>query len=358
MPISAETILKAFPRLIEYIEGDLATPITGPSSQNQPRPQTIAYISDEKFLTPLLASDVSTLVINSKMIDSAKKLNNGKKVLLSSSNLSLSMAQVNARLFSLPFLRSPFAGQSIHDSAVISQSASIGKNVVIGPGAVIADNVVIGDGSFIGAQTVIENNTQFGTDCFIHPCVYIGHSCFIKNRVEIKPQSTIGSDGFGYAHDEKNNHYRIPHYGAVIIEDDVHIGANVNIDRGTFDPAIIGEGTKIDNHCHFGHNCKVGKNCLITAGFIMAGSSTIGDNCVFGGRSSVNGHISICSNCRFAAVSVITGHVTQPGDYGGFPIISYRDSLRAQASLEHLPQLRKNFNRLLEKLGITLDEKK
>ena len=103
------------------------------------------------------------------------------------------------------------------------------------------------------------------------------------------------------------------------------------IDRGTFDVSLIGAGTKIDNHCHFGHNVRIGKNCLITAGFRSAGSITVGDNCIFGGGTAVNGKVELTNNVTIAPLSGVTNDILEPGAYGGYPPIPFKDFLK-----EHL----------------------
>lgn len=354
MSVSVEKILETFPDLVQYLEGERSTTPTQPCSQDQPITQGLVYVAEEKYLQTLLSSDLSVLVVDKQIAETAQKLNKNKKTLLATKNTYLAMALINDRFFSLPFLRKPFDGNTkIHPTAHVAKNARMGSNVILGPGVVISSNVEIGDNSFIGAYTIIEPKTKVGSNCYIHPHVYIGHTCTLGNNIEIKPFSVIGSDGYGYAHDDKGNHYRIPHYGSVRIDDDVHIGANVNIDRGTFDVAHIGQGTKIDNHCHLGHNIKVGKNCLITAGIIVAGSTTIGDNCVFAGRVSVNGHINITSDCTFGPMTGINNDITTPGVYAGYPAIPFKKFLRSQASIPALPQIRRKLSRVLKHLGLT-----
>lgn len=352
---SLKLILQTFAELLKAIDGEIDINVNGPCSQDNPQQQSIVFVGDEEHLHKTLKSSAAALVIPAKLSELAQKSNTAKKTLIASQNTYLSMALVNSHFFALPFLKSTFENQKQHPAAHISKNANVDASAIIGPGAVISDYVKIGKNSYIGANTVIEPHSVIGQDCFIHPQVYIGHNCMIANRVEIKPNSTIGSDGFGYAHDSKGNHYRIPHYGTVIIEEDVHIGANVNIDRGTFEPALIGAGTKIDNHCHLGHNARIGKNCLITAGFICAGSVTIGDNCVFGGRCSINGHITITDNCMFAGMSGISKSVDKPGKYGGFPAIEYSENLKNLSTFTKLTKMRNNLAKVMKQLG--LDEK-
>ncbi len=353
LSVSAEKLIECFPTLLAALDGRLSAEAKSPSSQDHPVADSVVFIAEESRLPALLKSPASIIVVHKKIAPQAKLANQGRKTLLESPNTYLAMALVNSRFFALPHLKSNWWGPHVHPTAVLAPSAQIHESAKVGPYCVIAEHSVIGPRTYVGAHTVIEAHTTIGADCFIHPHVYIGHNCQIGDRVEIKPQSTIGSDGFGYAHNEKGEHFRIPHYGAVLIENDVHIGANVNVDRGTFEPAIIGFGTKIDNHCHLGHNVRIGKNCLMTAGFMAAGSATIGDNCVFGGRTSVNGHITISSGCTFGPHSAVTNDVTKPGTYAGFPPIPFRDFLKVQASLEHLPALRKKVAKLLKHLGLS-----
>jgi UDP-3-O-[3-hydroxymyristoyl] glucosamine N-acyltransferase len=186
--------------------------------------------------------------------------------------------------------------------------------------------------------------------------VSISPNCQIGARCEIKSNTAIGSYGFGFARDEQGLNHHVPHYGGVIMGDDVHIGSNCSIDGGTFAPSVIGSGTKIDNQCHVGHNATIGKNVIITAGFIMAGSSTIGDNCVFAGSVCVNGHISIAANCTFAPLTAVSSEITEPGVYGGYPPIPFKEHLKAQASLQNLPKMRRSITRILAHLGLKESE--
>jgi UDP-3-O-[3-hydroxymyristoyl] glucosamine N-acyltransferase len=277
-------------------------------------------------------------------------------VVVSSSRPQLAMALVGRRFFPPMRGRKIIAGPDIHPGATISDRARLGRGCIVGPGAVVGDDCEVGDDCVIGAGCVIEPGVKIGAGCHIHPLVYIAHSCEIGQRCEIHPHTTIGTEGYGYAQDAKFNHYRITHYGRVIIGDDVHIGAGVQIDRGTFEDSHIGSGTKIDNHCHFGHNIRIGKNTLITGGMITAGSVTIGDRCVFGGRSTVKGHISIASDCHFGGLSGVNNNIFKPGEYGGLPLQPIQSEMRTRASLKHLPELVRNVRRIMKHLGMSKQE--
>lgn len=351
MIVTAKILLTEFPTLLTHVSGDLESEIAGPCPQTSPLTGHIAYTSEIKYANHLIKSDLSALVIAKKLTGELKP-ERSQMAILETANPYLAMALINKQFFPVKYLMKPFQPGNRHPKAIVHPEARVHATTIIEPGAVIHDGVKIGPRSFVGSNTVIEANVSIGEDCFIHPQVFIGHSTCIGDRVEIKPQSTIGSDGYGYAHDNDGNHYRLPHYGELIIEDDVHIGANVNIDRGTYEKAIIGAGTKIDNHCHFGHNIKIGKNCLITAGMITAGSVTIGNNCVFGGRTIINGGVNICDGTTVGPLSGIHNDITKPGVFMGYPPVSYQEALKIQMSLPSLPKMRRQLTKILKKLGL------
>lgn len=350
MSVSGESILEHFPELVSFCQGDLKLSASTPSSTNNILPESLIFVpEDEKILKMALESQATLLVVPEKLGSTLGKNIRGKCILTTKNNY-LAMAKINSHFFPVSELKRDQQAEKVHPSSVISESASLGENVLVGPNAVISAGVTIGNNCIIGANSTIDTNAQVGDNCHIHPNTFIGHKVILGKNCEVQPNSTLGSEGFGYAQDSSRNSYRIPHYGNLILEDDVHVGAGVQIDRGTFDDCRIGSGTKIDNYCHIGHNNQIGKNCLITAGFISAGSASIGDNCIFAGRCTVNGHISITSNCIFAPFSAVSNNVTKPGKYGGYPLVSYGDYLRVHASIAQLPKLRKTVSDIKRQL--------
>ncbi|MDP3791194.1 MAG: UDP-3-O-(3-hydroxymyristoyl)glucosamine N-acyltransferase [Candidatus Omnitrophota bacterium] len=183
--------------------------------------------------------------------------------------------------------------KGIHKTAVISESASLGKNVSIGPYAVIADKATIGDNTIIYSFCYIGKNSKIGQDCILYPHVTIRESIIIGNRVIIHPSTVVGSDGFGFDTQGNGTHFKVPQLGIVVVEDDVEIGSCVTIDRARFNKTIIGKGSKIDNLCQIAHNVIIGPYCLIAAQSGISGSSTLGRNVVFGGQVGVADHVKI-----------------------------------------------------------------
>lgn len=350
---SIENLLKAFPEELNLVLGDKNLVFTAPASQDEPQKSSIVFVNKLEAAKNALLAGATCLVIPEAAAPLVHELKVENCAIITAKDTKLMMAKVNQHFFPIKDKMQRFGDIEIHPSAVIHPSAEIGKNVIIGPCTVICAAVKIGAGTYIGPNCTIETKAQIGQDCFIHSNVVIAHGCTLYNRIEIKSCCTIGGEGFGYAQDENRHSYRIPHYGGLIIEDDVHIGANVSIDRGTFGDSRIGANTKIDNHGHFAHNTEIGKNGLVTAGFISAGSAKIGDNCTFAGRASVNGHISICDNVTVGPLSAVTNSLTKPGMYAGFPVIDFKKFRRVQASLASLPRIRKDVASLLKKVGLS-----
>lgn len=355
MSIALTQIVEKFASLVAPLTGNLSETVNEIQTPELSKNKSLLFLSTPQHLTIAQSSQARCAVVQQKLTSEAKKQLTGW-TLLSSPNTKLAMAKIAEEFFPLRLIQQPINGRNVHPTAIIASSAKLASTAVVGPYAVIGENVTIGEATSIGAHTVIEAKSQIGSNCMIYSHVYIGHSCHIGNFCHIKPHSVIGGDGFGYADDHEFNHHKLTHYGQVIIEDYVHVGSNVMIDRGTFGNSQIGRHTKIDNHCHLAHNVSIGQRCLITAGFICAGSTTIGNNCVFGGRASVNGHITITDNCMFAGMSAITKGITKPGKYGGYPLLDYTESLRVMSSLRHLPNIKKDLAELEQKFQHHLAE--
>ncbi len=182
----------------------------------------------------------------------------------------------------------------VHSTAVIHESAKLGKVVSVGPYAVIGESVIIGDRSRIGPGACISSKVEIGKECFLdaHVTVYSGTK--IGNRVIVLANSVLGSDGFGYVREESTGRYhKFPQVGRLEIGDNVEIGAGVTIDRGALEATVIKAGVKIDNLVHIGHNVVIGENVVIAAQTGVSGSSTIGENVIVGGQVGIADHVRI-----------------------------------------------------------------
>jgi len=351
MSVTATEMIETFPDLLSQISGPLENFAVAPCAAENPQKGGLAYLNSMKHLNTCLKAELAILIVDNKLRDQLRPVDQNI-CLLSSSSLQEAMARVNQKFFPVEIYKQPFDGQRIHPSAVISNSARVSESALVGPNAVIGEAVTIGDNCIVGANAVIEAHSQIGDGSHIFALVYIGHHTQLGRACIVQSNTSIASNGYGYGSSKEHKHFYKPHYGNVVLQDRVEIGANVSLDRGIYAASTVGEGTKIDNHCHLGHNFTCGKNCLITAGFISAGSVVIGDNCTFGGRNSVNNKITITDNCMFSALTAQTGHVTEPGIYGGYPVQKYKDNLRSVATLPHLPKLKKDVETIKKKLGL------
>lgn len=348
--VKIDTILDKFSDLLKWHSGDRSASADIPCSSANPVGNGLCFCQDQPHLENCFKQGVSILVVPSSLAGEAEALNPGSTAVLTSHELQAAMAKLNTAFFLPKWGRESFSEDKIHPSANIHPSAQLHASVVVQPNAIIGPDVTIGEQSIIGANTTLEGNITIGKRCFIKPNVFVGHSVEIGDDCRIEPHTAIGTDGFGYGTDSNGKHFAKPHFGKVILEDRVEIGCSVHIDRGTFEDTVIGAGTKIDNHCHFAHNTIIGKDCLITAGFIVAGSSSFGDNCIFAGRVSANGHITVCDNVTMGPVSVISKNITEPGMYGGFPPVPYKDFIKNQTSTAFLYKMRRNVNKILKKI--------
>lgn len=346
VPVSA--IIEEFNTLIQLFSGNPEVEVSKTASSGTAEQQVIVFASGPEDLTKALSGPAAVVVVHSRFAD---QIDDNSKTILLSNNPYLAMALVGQRFFPITANKTSYCTQAVHPTAVIAASAKIGRGSQVGPNTVIGENVIVGEDCVIGPNTTIESNVVMGNACHIHAQCFIAHDCELGNGVEVQPTTTVGTEGYGYAHDHNGQHHRIPHYGKVILEDNVHIGAGVNIDRGVFDNTVIGKGTKIDNHCHFAHNSLVGENCLITAGFLVAGSTKIGNNYVTGGRVSMSGHIEVADNVQTGAMTVVTKSLDKPGNYAGFPIQYHKEALKTQVSLTALPSMRKELKELKKKLA-------
>jgi UDP-3-O-[3-hydroxymyristoyl] glucosamine N-acyltransferase len=191
-------------------------------------------------------------------------------------------------------LRDPDGNRAIHPSAIVPDSAEIGKNVAIGARAVLGERVKAGDETAIGAGSVIGDGVVIGSHCRIDPNVTIYSGTTIGDRVIVKAGAVLGGAGFGYVRDAQTGRYeQSPQIGRLAIEDDVEIGANSTIDRGALDETRIGRGTKIDNLVQIGHNCQIGQDVVMASQTGISGSVTVEDNVIIGGQVGIADHVRI-----------------------------------------------------------------
>jgi UDP-3-O-[3-hydroxymyristoyl] glucosamine N-acyltransferase len=229
------------------------------------------------------------------------------KTLLRSPHPKVAFAKAAALILGKP----PIAS-GIHPTAVVAPLAHVSSSACIGPFAVVGEDAHIGEGTQIGAHTVIGAGSWIGEYCRIHPHVTLYAGVRIGHRVEIHSGAVIGADGFGYAQGE-GRYWKFPQAGIVEIGDDAEIGANTTIDRGSLDDTRIGEGVKLDNLVHIGHNCHIGAHTVMAAQAGLSGSCEFGKHVVIGGQAGFG------EQCYLEDGAIIGG---QSGVLGGKTIRS------------------------------------
>ena len=235
------------------------------------------------------------------------------------------------------------ASPNIHPSAVIHPSALIEEDVEIGPFVVVEQNVRIGKGTRVQAGCVLGPLAEIGQFCVLFPNVTLYERVRIGNRVRIHSGAVLGSDGFGYVQvptDKGVCHRKIMHLGTVEIGDDVEIGANTTIDRGTLGATLVEKGAKLDNQVHMGHNSFCGEGAILCGGVRLAGNARVEPYALLGGMVGVTNHITVGAQAKVGAMSLVSKDVMKGEEVIGVPLRGYREHFRAHAALNGL--LKKN----------------
>jgi UDP-3-O-[3-hydroxymyristoyl] glucosamine N-acyltransferase len=266
-------------------------------------------------------------------------------------------------LFALPPAHRP----GIHPSAVIDGSAAIGAGVAVGPFVTIGPGASVGDNSVVMGNVSIGAAARLGAGCLVYPGVRIGDRCGVGDRVILHHNVSIGADGFSFVTPERGavedvqsgratvaqtrDIRRIPSLGAVAVGDDVEIGANSAIDRGTLGDTRIGRGTKIDNLVMIGHNCVLGEDCLIAGQVGISGSCRIGDRVVLGGQVGIADHVTVGDDAVVMARSGVPHDIPAATAVGGAPAIPQKDFHRQLLYIGRLKRMFEELKRLGQKLA-------
>jgi UDP-3-O-[3-hydroxymyristoyl] glucosamine N-acyltransferase len=254
------------------LEGDGAVELRGVAAHERAGPHDLIYVEKAKHVDRAAASAALCVI-------AAENFALPGKTVLRSSEPKVAFAKAAALILE----RAPIA-TGIHPTAMVAPLARVSQNAGIGPFAVIGEDAHVGEGTQIGAHSVIGAGCWIGDHCRIHPRVTLYAGVRIGHRVEIHSGAVIGADGFGYARGE-GRYWKFPQAGIVEIADDVEIGANTTIDRGSLDDTRIAEGVKLDNLVHIGHNCQIGAHTVMAAQVGLSGSCDVGRHVVVGGQA-------------------------------------------------------------------------
>ena len=315
------------------IVGNPTMVITGVSEIQNGRESTITFLGNLKYKKYLKTTDASAVVVTE-----ASLLDNKPGIV--HHNPQLAIAKILGE-----FTPKLLYTRGVNETAYVDSKAKIGKNVTIGPFSVIEAGVIIGDDSNIGSHTVIDQKTSIGKNCKIFSNIHIYHGTNIGDNAIIHSGTVIGSDGFGFVTDKDINH-KIPQNGYVIIGNNVEIGANCAIDRGTIGDTIIEDQCKLDNHVHLAHNVRLGKGCLLTAAVTIAGSVEVGEFCIFAGHVGVAPHVKIGARSVLAAKTGVSKSLTGGKVYAGMPAREIREQHKREAVYLEVVRIQKRLKRL------------
>ncbi|MGH9740705.1 MAG: UDP-3-O-(3-hydroxymyristoyl)glucosamine N-acyltransferase [Candidatus Acidiferrales bacterium] len=310
------------------IAGDANAPISGVAGPERAHSEDLIYVVSPKHHPQAAASAARCVIAN-------PGVRIGAKTILESSDPKFAFAKAADWL-----LPKPAPTEVIHRSAIVAPSAAVAASASVGPYAVIEDDVEIGANSQIGAFCFIGRGARVGENCTLHPRVTLYAGAQIGDRVEIHSGVVIGADGFGYVYGE-GRHWKFPQIGQVHISDDVEIGANTTVDRGSLDATRIGRGVKIDNLVQVAHNVRVGDHTIIAAQVGISGSSLIGERVFMGGQAGAGDHCKIENDARIGGqAGVLVGKTIREGEtVWGTPARPLGRFKEQYAWLARLPEL-------------------
>jgi UDP-3-O-[3-hydroxymyristoyl] glucosamine N-acyltransferase len=318
--------------------GDPTVTVGGVAPLDRASPRDLSFLGVAKYASLFTSSRAGIVLVSPELADTPGQ---------ATARVIVERPQ-EALLALLPkFHRVRTAPPGVHATAVIGADVRLGADVSIGPYAVLGEGARIGDRVIIGSHCSVGAGVEIGDDSQLFPSVTVYAGSRMGKRVTLHAGVRIGSDGFGYVQRD-GQHLKIPHVGRCIVEDDVEVGANSTIDRGSIDDTVIGAGTKIDNLVQIGHNVRVGRVCLIMSQAGIAGSTRVEDGCMILGQVGISGHLTIGKGARLAAQAGVFGDIPAGETWSGYPARPHKVALRAQAALFKLPSLLRRIERLLE----------
>ncbi len=300
----------------------------------------VSFVAREPFLKYLDSTDASAIIIDKSF--NFKLRSEEDKAYIVVDNVYYALSKLLKHIE-----EEKIEKNGISDLSFVSDNAQLSENVSIGAFSYVSDNVKIGSNSAISTQVYIGKNVTIGENVSIYPGVKIYNGCKIGNNCTIHSNTVIGSDGFGFKPNEEGEYKKTPQVGIVVLEDNVEVGANVVIDRATFDETVIRKGVKLDNLIQVAHNVEIGENTVIAAQSGIAGSTTIGKNVIIGGQAGFSGHIKIADGSQFQAQSGVLQSITKEnGKYQGSPVIGFMNHMKSSLIFKKLPELQHKINTL------------
>lgn len=329
------------------MEGDGNIEITGLATLESARQGELSFLTNPKYSSEAKATRASAIIAGQDCPPMTIPI-------LKHENPYLTFAKAIEIFYPIP-KNKPF----IHPTAVISETASLGKDISVGAYTYIGENVSIGDRANIGPHCVLYEGVAIGEDSVIHSGAIIRENVMLGKRCIIQNNAVIGADGFGFAKQDDGSWYKIIQAGSVVIEDDVEIGACTTVDRATLGETRISTGSKLDNLVQIGHGSEVGKSALICAQVGLAGSTRIGNNVILAGQVGVAGHLTIGDRTIATPQTGIPSSIEPDKIVSGSPAIDHKKWLKSSAVTGKLPEIQKvvrDLEKRVARLEITFKE--
>ncbi len=316
------------------LAGDPGQSVHGVAALATATPGTLTFCTGAKYRRQLAVTRATAVVLPREMVAECPV------AALVSARPYASYARIAAAMHPAAPVR-----PGIAPGACVAASATVPATCQLGPNSVIGERVRLGERCAIGPNCVIEDDAVLGDDCRLQAGVTICCGARLGARCLVKPGAVIGTDGFGFAPDA-DGFVKVPHLGGIRLGDDVEVGANTTIDRGTIEDTVIGDGVKLDNQVQVGHNCRVGAHTVIAGCTGISGSTIIGSRCMIGGAVGVAGHLEIGDDVIVTGYSLVTHSLPGPGTFSsGMPAIPAAEWRRAVAQLHRLDARRKKSAR-------------
>ncbi|GIW86925.1 MAG: UDP-3-O-acylglucosamine N-acyltransferase [Isosphaeraceae bacterium] len=328
------------------VVGDGSLEIRGARPLAEAGPGDITFLDDERYAKQLRGSPASAAIIGPHF----RKFAEQKGIATIEVDDPLS-----AFLAIREHLNGPRAARwtGVHPQAYVAPTAQLGRDVAIHPFAYVGDAAVIGDGCTLYPGAVVGARCVLGTGVILHPHVVLYDDTQIGARTEIHAGSVIGGDGFGYRLQD-GRHVKVPQTGRVVIGEDVEIGANCTIDRGTFEATEIGDGSKIDNLVMIGHNNKIGRHNILCGQVGIAGSCKTGDYVVMAGQAGIKDHVEIGDRAIVGAQAGVHRNVPAGQQVLGSPAIPIKEQRHIFAMIARLPDMHRQLRELSAQVALLM----
>lgn len=333
----AELPLAEIARLVEgVLQGGEGVSITGVAPLDGAGPSDLSFVANPKYLPYLQGTRAGAVLVPPALADQVPAAT--ARVVVGDPHVALYRAL-------RAFHPEPQPEPGVHPTAVVAPDAELGAGATVGPYAVIGAGARLGDQVRVGAHAVVGERCTVGAGSVLHPHATLYPGVELGERCVIHSGARVGKEGFGFVWLD-GGHRRVPQIGRCLLEDDVEVGCNSTVDRGSIDDTVVGAGTKLDNLVHIGHNARVGKHVLMIAQVGVAGSATIGNGVVLAGQVGVGGHLTVGDGARIGAQGGVIGDVPPGETYSGYPARPHREAMRAQGALFKLPDLLRRLRAL------------